>query len=291
MSGVLVEVSSRRFAIPHECPCCGAVPDAELVVPVSGKRATRTSAKSMDMPSCKRCNMHVAAFENAGVASAAVILGGMVATIIATILAGPIGLVAILVALALAFVLVTRQRRAAELMRGPSCASAGKAVAYLGWSGTTTAFELASPTYAARFAEHNEKILHERTPRLRMLLEGHARARVAVPSAVAPVADPPSTVDAWIAKLSSATGPAGRRHVMVRALGAFTDDASRMRIVEAAAKIDLAPAYAKLAKATSLEDRATVLAEAIARVTADNAPELLQDHELRELEKKLNSLS
>jgi hypothetical protein len=291
MSGVLVEVSSRRFAIPHECPCCGAIPDAELVVPVTGKRATRTSAKSMDMPSCKRCNAHVAASEAAGVASAAVILAGLVTAVVATILRGPIGLVAIPLALALAFVLVTRRRRAAELMRGPSCAAAGKAVAYLGWSGTTTAFELASPTYAARFAEHNEKILHAPTPRLRALLEGHARARVAVPSAVAPVADPPSTVDAWVAKLASATGPAGRRHVIVRALDAFTDDASRMRLASEAAKIDLAPTYLKLPKATSLEERAKVLAEAIARVTADNVPELVQDYELRELEKKLNALS
>ncbi len=291
MSGVLVEVSSRRFAIPHECPCCGAIPDAELAVPVTGKRATRTSASAMDMPSCKRCNAHIDASEAAGVASAAVLLVGLVTAIIATIVLGPIGLFALPVAVALAFVLVTRRRRAAELMRGPSCAAAGKAIAYLGWNGTTTAFELASPTYAARFAEHNEKILHAPTPRLRTLLEGHARARVAVPSAVAPVAEPPSTLEAWIAKLSAATGPAGRRHLMVRALGAFTDDGSRAALVEAAAKIDLAPTYAKLAKASSLEDRAKVLAEAIARVTADNVPELLQDYELRELEKKLNSLA
>lgn len=291
MSGVLVEVSSRRFAIPHECPCCGAIPDAEMVVPTSGKRATRTSARSIDMPSCKRCNVHVAATEAAGVASAAVVLAGLVATIVATIVLGPLGLAALPIAIGLAFVMVTRRRRAAELMRGPSCAAAGKAIAYLGWNGTTTAFELASPTYAARFAEHNEKILHAPTPRLRTLLEGHARARVAVPSAVAPVAEPPSTVQAWIAKLSSATGPAGRRHVMVRALGAFSDDASRAQLVEAAARIDLEPVYAKLAKATTLEARAKVLAEAIARVTADNLPEPLQDHELRELEKKLNALA
>lgn len=288
---MLVEVSSRRFAIPHECPCCGAIPDAELAIPVTGTRATRTSAKAMNMPSCKRCNTHVTAFEAAGVASAAVLLTGLVAAIVATILFGPIGLVTIPAAIALAFVLVTRRRRAAEMMRGPSCASAGKAIAYLGWSGTTTAFELASPTYAARFAEHNEKILHAPTPRLRALIEGHARARVAVPSAVAPVAEPPSTVEAWMAKLSVATGPAGRRHLMVRALGAFTDDESRARLVEAAAKIDLAPTYRKLGRASGLEDRARVLAEAIARVTADNLPEPLQDFELRELEKKLNSLA
>jgi hypothetical protein len=291
MSGVLVEVSSRRFAIPHECPCCGAVPDAELVIPVTGKRATRTSATSMDLPSCKRCNKHVTAMEAAGVASAATLLAGLVAAIAATIALGPIGRCAIPVAIALAFVLVTRRRRAAELTRGPSCAAAGKAVAYLGWSGTTTAFELASPTYAARFAEQNEKILHAPSPRLRTLLEGHARARIAVPSAAAPVADPPSTIPAWIAKLGQATGPAGRRHLMVRALGAFSDDASRAQLVEAVAKIDLEPTYAKLAKASSLEDRARVLAEAIARVTADNLPEPVQDHELRELEKKLNSLA
>ena len=291
MSGVLVEVSSRRFAIPHECPCCGAIPDAEQVIPTTGKRATRTSAKWMDMPSCTRCNTHVAAAEAAGVASAAVLLAGLVAAIVATIATGPIGLLAMPIAIALAFVLVTRRRRAAELMRGPACAAAGKAVIYLGWSGATTAFELASPTYAARFAEHNEKILHAPTPRLRTLLEGHARARVAVPSAVAPVADPPTTVDAWIAKLSAATGPAGRRHLMVRALGAFTDDASRAKLVAAVAAIDLAPTYAKLAKARSLEERARVLAETIARVTADNLPELVQDHELRELESKLNSLA
>ena len=93
------------------------------------------------------------------------------------------------------------------------------------------------------------------------------------------------------AKLSAATGPAGRRHLMVRALGAFTDDASRAKLVAAVAAIDLAPTYAKLAKARSLEERARVLAETIARVTADNLPELVQDHELRELESKLNSLA
>jgi hypothetical protein len=170
MSGVLVEVSSRRFAIPHECPCCGAIPDSELAVPITGTRATRTSARTMDMPSCKRCNAHITALEAAGVASAAVLLAGLVAAIVATIMLGPLGLLAVPVAIALAFVLVTRRRRAAEMMRGPSCASAGKAIAYLGWSGTTTAFELASPNYAARFAEHNEKILHSPTPRLRVTL-------------------------------------------------------------------------------------------------------------------------
>ena len=30
-----VEIASRRFALPFQCPCCGAAPDTELTVPVT----------------------------------------------------------------------------------------------------------------------------------------------------------------------------------------------------------------------------------------------------------------
>jgi len=30
MTQIIVEVCSRTFAYPNECPCCGADPDSEL---------------------------------------------------------------------------------------------------------------------------------------------------------------------------------------------------------------------------------------------------------------------
>ena len=69
MSGVVIEVSARKFSIPFECPCCGAAADADLWVAATrtGKGAARETTRGLDFPYCARCIAHVAAWESAGV--------------------------------------------------------------------------------------------------------------------------------------------------------------------------------------------------------------------------------
>src|SRR4051812_32338633 len=84
MSGVVIEVSARKFSIPFECTCCGAAADADLKVPATrtGKQVARETTRGLDFPYCQRCVDHVAAWESAGMGSAAVMLLGIVAAVI-----------------------------------------------------------------------------------------------------------------------------------------------------------------------------------------------------------------
>ncbi|HEY4059825.1 MAG TPA: hypothetical protein VGM39_24590 [Kofleriaceae bacterium] len=291
MPGVLVEVSSRVFSIPHECPCCGAVPNTEIRIQRTGSRAASNSAKHLDVVYCAKCLAHVAAFEGAGLWSAGLLVTGLVVAIILAIFVSLAGLLALPIAVIFAFVFTTRRRHAARKMCGPSCASSGKALAYLGWNGTSTALELASPTYAARSAEANTELLVNPTPRLRQLVEGLRVARLTVPTpatAVQVVTDPP-TASEWVAQLEDAAGPAMRRQLLVRALSAVTDGTARAELISGAVRIELAPTY-KAASGSSGTAQAKLLGEAIARVTADNLPSPVRDAALESLEARLRSV-
>jgi len=59
----VVEVTSRTFALPSDCPCCGATPDSELLVALARSardRAAPDSARSIDVPYCRTCVEHAA---------------------------------------------------------------------------------------------------------------------------------------------------------------------------------------------------------------------------------------
>ncbi|CAN5812688.1 hypothetical protein BH11MYX2_BH11MYX2_30980 [soil metagenome] len=290
MPGVLVEVSSRIFSVPQECPCCGAAPNTEIRVRRTGSRASSNSATSFDVVYCAKCLAHVAAFEGAGLWSAGLLATGLLAAIVLAIFVSLAGLLALPIAVLLAFVFTTRRRHAARKSCGPSCATTGKALAYLGWNGTTTALELASPTYAARFAEANTELLVAPTPRLRQLVEGLRIARLAVPTpatAVHVVPEPP-TASEWVAQLENASGPAMRRQILVRALAATTKGNARAELISGAVRIDLASTHKALAGA-GREAQAKLLGAAIARVTADNLPAPVKEAALESLEARLRS--
>jgi hypothetical protein len=43
MPAVVVELAAKKFALPYECPCCGAVPDGELRIPAKSTHAPSTN--------------------------------------------------------------------------------------------------------------------------------------------------------------------------------------------------------------------------------------------------------
>src|SRR4051812_33420628 len=167
MRGVIVEVSSRKFGVPFECPCCGAAPDADITV-----RAT-TDTRRLDMPYCKRCLAHVHAWDGAGVRAAGVAVVGIVAgAIVAPTVSVPIGIAIIVASIVAGSLLRSRGKAKAKRACGASCATPAVALTYMGWNGTTSSFQFESPTFAARFAEMNTSILANETVALRKLLEG-----------------------------------------------------------------------------------------------------------------------
>src|SRR5678816_4131991 len=122
MRGVIVEVSSRKYGLPYECPCCGASPpDGEMRVPSE-------TGHALDAPYCKKCIGHVEAWEWAGIRAMAIAVGGLVAAIV------------LVVAIAAAAVLRSSGKAKARAACGASCASPALALSYRGWNGTTHSF-------------------------------------------------------------------------------------------------------------------------------------------------------
>jgi hypothetical protein len=286
MAGLIVQVTGRRFAIPFECPCCGAPPDTELHVPrARSANAAPDSAAGLDVPYCSRCMRHAEAYERAGVASAAVLVVGVLAFIgVSLIAARPLmGLVALLVSIPVALGVATARRKRAMAGCTEACAAPGMALAYQGYNGTLTSIAFESLTYAARFAEHNTGIVLE-TPQLRRLLEGHRIARLQVPTPAAAVSmSAAPTPTEWRARIEMAKGPLARRTALSRALDAITDEAARADLIRAAADAELAPVLARAKSLTGVAQRQHIEA-AIAAVRADNLPEPLQKAELEQLE-------
>jgi len=286
MAGLIVQVTGRRFAIPFECPCCGAPPDVELRIPrARGATVAADSANGLDVPYCSRCARHAEAWEHAGVGSAAVLVAGVIAFVVISLAAARplLGLFALLASIPIALIVANVRRIRARAGCTEACASPGMAISYRGYNGTLTSIAFESLTYAARFAEHNTGIVLE-TPQLRRLLEGHRIARLQVPTPAAAVAMSAAPTPAeWRAKIEQAKGPLARRTALSRALDAVTDEAARADLVKAAADAELSPV---LAKARSLAGAAKRehLDAAIAAVRADNLPEPLQTAELAQLE-------
>lgn len=288
---MIVEVSSRRFAIPLECPCCGATTENETTIGVTrtpGKRVA--DERGLDFPYCARCLAHATAWETAGVGSAGVMLVGIVAAVALAFLTRlSIGLAAFALVIPIAAGLRQSRRSAAKSACGPSCASPGKALAYFGWSGNERTFSFESPTYAARFGEQNQKHLVNVSPQLTKILEGLRIARLTVPTPAAAnlVVPPPASLSEWIARIESQPGPVARRSTVQRALDSTPDPEGRRELLAAACRIELAPVLARVDATENPGARKQLLLQAIAEISADNILEELQAAELRELEARL----
>src|ERR1041385_7346765 len=164
MRGVVVEIRSRKFGIPYECPCCGAAPDGEMRVPAE-------TGHAFDSPYCKKCIARVDAWDWSGIRGTGVAVGGIVVGIVlALAVSFLVGGIVIVVGIAAGAVLRSAGKAKAKASCVESCASPGVALAYRGWNGTTNSFTFESPTFAARFAEQNMAILAEPSPQLRKLL-------------------------------------------------------------------------------------------------------------------------
>lgn len=287
MVAVTVELAGRNYTVPFECPCCGAVPDAELRV------TSRPTGRSVAFPYCARCVEHARRWDGAGVPTAGVMVLALAGTVGAAIAGAFLVAAGLFVGGAvLGGVLRSSRRAAARAGCGESCASPGVALVYLGWSGTTNGFSFASPTYAARFAEANPSLLANVTPQLRKLIDGYHKARVAVPTpaVAAGVAPPPLTAREWLARLEGTRGTVARRIALARALEMTAAADERRELVQAVARLELEPLYARLQRETRPAARRALLEAAIEEIRADNIPDELQAAELDKLEARLAEL-
>ncbi|HET7504956.1 MAG TPA: hypothetical protein VFK02_28225 [Kofleriaceae bacterium] len=295
MSGVIVEVSARVFAIPLECPCCGAAPDSELTIaPRPGaSQAGEQPARGLEFPYCQSCKAHVTAWASASsTASGVAFLGILAGVVTGAFTRVAIGAVVAGGSIPFAMAIAARRRARARSACGPACASPDTAVTYLGTSGGVRAFSFESPTYTARFAEQNTAVLTNVGPELRRLIEGHRVARLVVPTPAAPVTvvAAPLTVDEWIGRLDAAPGRIARRSTLARALEATPEPDERARLLTAASRLEVAPVVDQLDERSSVAARRRLLEAAIADARADNLIDELRDHVVRELEARLRAI-
>lgn len=277
---VHVEVKSRSFTLPADCPCCGKASDTETTVPLArearGHAATDT-ARAVDFPYCRACLSHVVMWDSAGVVSAGVIVGAIVLAIVATVVAGPAAGLAVLAAgVVAAILLATSRRGGAKRAMREACSAPHLAVHYLGWTGGATALAFDSMSYAAKLAELNSSQLVE-DPRVRTLLDRYKLARIAVPTPAAPVATipPPLEVGDWVTRLATTPGRVARRAALVRALDVLHAPKERDQVIRAVAAIEVAALLASLDNSVE---------RAVEQVRADNLPEELRAAVLRDLE-------
>ncbi len=286
--GPVVEVSSRRFVVPFQCPCCGAAPDAELAIPLTKTKSrdvSASSAQKLEFPYCKHCLAHVTSWQGAGLISTGITLAGIVVGVAIALLAHVIaGLLIVVAATVIAYALVTNRRAQAVAMCSHACPGADTAVTYLGWSGNSSAFAFRSPTYTARFAEDNTPTLVNASPALKRLLEGHRVARLQVPTPASTMTvPPPNTTSEWLARIENAPTRIARRHDFENAYEMVAEPAERKQLLAAAMRAELAPVVDRLARLRGAE-RASVVDQAMAQLAADNVPAELQKAMLAELE-------
>jgi hypothetical protein len=223
----------------------------------------------MWFPACRRCVEHVAIWDAGSLSAAVLVLAGAIAAIVVSVAAGNIAALLVLTGAICGAVFVTSILHArAGAACAPSCVSSRSAVRYDGWSGATSAFAFTSPTYAARFAEHNRANLVSVVPELRELLDAHDRQAVQTAADARPLS-------AWRIDLESAPSRVARRIVLARALDTITDDTSRASLVEVVCAQELAPLLGELASRPP-HRRRQGLAEAVAATRVDNVPEPLR---------------
>ena len=290
-AATIVEITGRVFAVPPDCPCCGAAPDTEIAVALARRSRDRAldSASSVDFPYCRFCVAHVSRWESAAIMVSGLSVIGVLALIIAAIASEPVLGLAILVALVLlALVASTSRRNQARKACRSSCGTVGKAVEYLGWSGVTSAFAFHSIAYGAKFAEQNSTQLVD-DPRIRTLLHHYKLARIAVPTPAAAVSviPPPLTVGEWVARLAATPTRVARRSELAAALDTLADDREREQLVGSVCAIELAALLAPLERLASPAAKRRHLLTVITQVRRDNVPPPLQQSLLHELDQRL----
>jgi hypothetical protein len=288
MSGVIVQVSARKFAVPFECPCCGAAPDTEMMI-------WDKTGRGFDFPYCAKCVAHVGKWESSRVLSSGITFLGLSAAVIAGLVTRQIliGLAVTAATIGAAVLVLRTRRKAATAARNESCSSAARAVSYLGHAANTTSFSFESPTYTARFAEQNEDKLVNVTTKLRKLLENHRVARLLVPTPAAPVTAVPSppTLREWIDRIDAAPGVVARRNAVSRALEVVHDPADRRELVAAAARRELRDIVTHVDGLPNDHAKRRQLQRTIEDVRADNIPDEVQAEEVRQLEERLQRLA
>ena len=293
MPTVTVEVAAKKFALPNECPCCGAAPDTELRLAPRTQSDIEGAPRAQAFPFCRRCVAHVQKWEASGVGSAGVMVLAIAAAVVLAwqwmIVAG---VAAFIAGASFAWWLRSSRRAAAKAACAESCASPGRAVEYLGWSGASNAFTFASPTFAARFAEANQPKLANVSAQLRKLLDGYKQARLAVPTPAAAtgVVPPPLTARDWIARIEATEGTVARRIALQRALEMIEEPHPRRELIQTVARIELAPLLDKLQRQSSPAAKRTLLEEAIEQVRDDNIQDELQAALLEKLAARIKEL-
>ena len=283
-----VTVASRLYAVPLECPCCGAQPDTEVTVPIARSaraHAAADSAHAAAFPYCRSCVDHAQRWESAGLLSAGLIVVGVVASaVIGGVEGVPLGVATAVVVITIAAALAAARRRQARRAMRESCSAPSKAVEFLGWSGTASSFRFESITYAAKFAEQNADRLVENS-HVRKLLDRYKLARIAVPTPAAAMATlpPPPDVSAWIERIAKTRGRVARRTAVTHALDALHEPGEREQLVTAIAAKEVAALLDQVEGLTPAE-RKVRLSKLVEWVRRDNIPEPLQREMMRALE-------
>jgi len=291
-TGVIVEVGARRFAVPFECPCCGAAPDSELgipLTPVKDRPVAPETAHELGFPYCRACIEHALRWDSStNVETGVKVLGLLVGLALGLAIHLAVGAIVVAVAIGLAVLLGRARRAQAKAACGPACASPGVAVAYHGWSGNASTLVFESHVYAARFAEQNGPKLVNTSAQLRKVLEGHKLARLAVPTPAAAVRTLPAAADVseWIARIEGTPGRVARLDLLQRALDACPDAADRQALIAAASRLEVTALVAKIAPLSG-STKTRAVQKAIVETRADNIPEELRDEVVRQLETRL----
>ncbi len=280
-----VEISSRTFDYPAECPCCGSEPDDEITIPLSPSRRTLSidSAHRQLFPYCTRCAAHVAAIGRArAITASLLLLGTTLATVIGfsdSPVAGLLVMTAtVVLVLIVGTVLVARVKRRCL----PACASIDRAVTFHGWNGSTSAFRFASLAYTVRFAEHNVAKLVD-DPQLERLLAAHPRVREEVPTPASPLrAIAPRSRAAWSLHFASQPGVLSRRRALTSALAVTFDADERAALISIVAHAEIDALMADI-DGLSPAARQRRAQRAIDSVASDNLPDELREVILREL--------
>ncbi len=294
MNRVSVELCSRTFAYPNECPCCGEEPDNELPIPlkVSDRTVAEDTATRLLFPYCQQCVDHISVCEAGSMISSVLMLAGIVASLVLA-LNGTVmqGLLVLGATIAIAAFTTAMFRSRARSHCTPSCASAGKAVIFYGWSGSTNTFAFESATYTARFAEHNATSLVSVDAPLRSLLDSHKIARLQVPTPVVAtrVVPPPRSIDEWITHLEQQPIRISRRIALTRALDVVSDEEERKSLVHVVSRAELGMFLARL-DGRAMATRRRYLQRAIAEARYDNIPDVLRNALLRELSDRSRKL-
>jgi hypothetical protein len=287
---VALELCSREFTYPDECPCCGAIPDLELAIPLVIQERTRRDESPEEIPFvyCAECIDHVSVWRTGSMVSSVTTALGIVACFVLVIVESALtGMAALGVAVAFAVVeksIITSHARSRSKQ---SCACVEYAVTYGGWSGSTTMFAFESPAYAASFAEHNRMSLVGSAEPLR-LLEAHEIARRHVPTPAAPLRVLPQPHDArgWSNYIANRPNRITRRVALKRALDVVADESDRTTLVEAVSRSELAPIFDELDQ-LGIAGRRRRLQRALAMARFDNMPNALRVAQIRELERRL----